>query len=83
MEKEVCSKYYPQKMMPKKHQVERVLCELCSAIESGDRMEFAPGSGSGEERKSLGGEIIFVVMGDFAEDVMQAEPFEEAGELSG
>jgi hypothetical protein len=46
-------------------------------------MEFAPGSGSGEESKSLGGEIVFVVVGDFAQDVMQAEPFEEAGELSG
>lgn len=46
-------------------------------------MEFSPRGSNGEESKSLGREIIFVVMGDFAQDVMEAESFEEAGELSG
>ena len=38
-------------------------------------MEFAPGGSSGEEGKALRREIVFVVVGDFAEDVMEAQTF--------
>jgi len=48
----------------------------------GNKDEISELEAGGEDLFAEGGEVVPVVMGDFLDEAMQAEAFEEAGDLS-
>jgi len=48
----------------------------------GNKDKISELGAGGEDLFAEGGEVVPVVMGDFLDEAMQAEAFEEAGDLS-